>query len=142
MKDSSEEDKGTPRPIQEEKVHHFSDEEWQEVLRRKGAKHIHGKMEGAVVILNPHPELVRKLREYKLRRSSQLNSQKEDQEPSLPLDEKYLGKRYPGTERQRKLLLQDLQGWLDDPKLGPEWVRRNRNRLLWEAEIVVKETLE
>ena len=58
------------------------------------------------------------------------------------LDEKYLGRKYPGSLRQRKLLLQDLQGWLDDPKLGPEWVRGNRNRLLWEAEIVVKETLE
>jgi len=58
------------------------------------------------------------------------------------LDEKYLGRKYPGSLRQRKLLLQGLQGWLDDPNLGPEWVRRNRNRLLWEAEIVVKETLE
>ena len=141
MKDSSEEDKGTPRPIPEEKVHHFSEEEWQEVLRKKGFKQVKGKMEGAVVILNPHPELVQKLREYKLRKSSQLNSQKEDQEPSLPLDEKYLGKRYPGTERQRKLLLQDLQGWLNDPEKGPEWVRRNKKRLLAEAEIFVRETL-
>ena len=58
------------------------------------------------------------------------------------LDEKYLGQKYPGSLRQRKLLLEDLQGWLEDPNLGPEWVRRNRNRLLWEAEIVVKETLE
>ena len=88
MKDSSEEDKGTPRPTQGEKVHHFSEEEWQEVLRRKGAKHIHGKMEESIILLNPHPELMRKLREYKLRNSSPLNTQKEDQETSLPLDEK------------------------------------------------------
>ena len=65
MKDSSEEDNGTPRPIQEEKVHHFSEEEWQEVLRKKGFKQVKGKMEGAVVILNPHPELLQKLRDYK-----------------------------------------------------------------------------
>ena len=141
MKDSSEENKGTPRPTQEEKVHHFTEEEWQEVLRAKGAKHVKKKMDHGIILLNPHPDLVRKLREHKLRKSSHLNNQKEDQEPSLPLDEKYLGQRYPGTERQRKLLLQDLQGWLDDPKLGPEWVRGNRNRLLWEAEFVVKETL-
>ena len=88
MKDSSEEDKGTPRPTQEEKVHHFTEEEWQEALRKKGAKHIHGKMEESIILLNPHPELVQKLREYKLRKSSQLNSQKEDQATSLPLDEK------------------------------------------------------
>ena len=88
MKDSSEEDKGTPRPIQEEKVQHFSEEEWQEVLRKKGFKQVKGKMEESIILLNPHPELVRKLREYKLRKSSQLNSQKEDPESSLPLDEK------------------------------------------------------
>ena len=57
------------------------------------------------------------------------------------LDEKYLGQKYPGTLRQRKILLDDLMLWLDDPKKGPEWVRRNKRRLLWEAEIVVKETL-
>ena len=57
------------------------------------------------------------------------------------LDEKYLGQKYPGSLRQRKLLLEDLQGWLDDPEKGPEWVKRNKRRLLWEAEFVVKETL-
>ena len=57
------------------------------------------------------------------------------------LDEKYLGQKYPGTLRQRKLLLEDLMSWLDDSKKGPEWVRRNAKRLLWEAEIFVKETL-
>ena len=88
MKDSSEEDKGTPRPMQGEKVHHFTEEEWQEVLRKKGFKQVKGKMEESIILLNPHPELVRKLREYKLRKSSQLNSQKEDQATSLPLDEK------------------------------------------------------
>jgi len=88
MKDLSEEDKGTPRPIQEEKVHHFTEEEWQEALRKKGFKQVKGKMEESIILLNPHPELVRKLREYKLRKSSQLNSQKEDQATSLPLDEK------------------------------------------------------
>ena len=88
MKDSSEEDKGTPRPTQEEKVHHLSEEEWQEALRKKGFKQVKGKMEGAVVILNPHPGLVRKLREYKLRKSSLLNTQMEDQATSLPSDEK------------------------------------------------------
>ena len=88
MKDLSEEDKGTLRPIQEEKVHHFSEEEWQEVLRKKGFKQVKGKMEESIILLNPHPELVRKLREYKLRKSSSLNSQKEDPESSLPLDEK------------------------------------------------------
>jgi len=88
MKDSSEEDKGTSRPIQEEKVHHFTEEKWQEVLRRKGFKQVKGKMEESIILLNPHPELVQKLREYKLRKSSQLNSQKEDQETSPPLDEK------------------------------------------------------
>ena len=61
MKDSSKEDKVTQRPKQEEKVHHFSEEEWQEVLRRKGAKHIHGKLDDSIVILNPHPDLVQKV---------------------------------------------------------------------------------
>ena len=88
MKDSSEEDKGTPGPTQEEKVHHFTEEEWQEVLRRKGFKQVKGKMEESIILLNPHPELVRKLREYKLRKSSSLNTQKEGPESSLPLDEK------------------------------------------------------
>ena len=64
----------------------ISEEEWHEMLKRKGSKHVHGTLEHSIIILNPHPELVRKLREYKLRKSSQLNTQKEDPESSLPLD--------------------------------------------------------
>ncbi len=54
-------------------------------------------------------------------------------------DEKYLGKRLPGTPRERRKLLRTLEEWLDDPEKGPDWVWRNRDRLLWEAEWVVNE---
>ncbi len=36
----------------------MTQEECREVLRSKGAKHVHGKMEHSIIILNPHPELV------------------------------------------------------------------------------------
>ena len=55
------------------------------------------------------------------------------------LDEKFLGKRLPGTPRERKKLLSTLEEWLDDPQKGPDWVWRNRDRLLWEADWIVKE---
>ena len=84
MKDSSEENKGTPRPRQDEKVHHFTEEEWQEVLRKKGFNQVKGKMEGAVVILNPHPELLQKLRDYK--EKSKLKKSEVNQPPKNPKD--------------------------------------------------------
>lgn len=49
-----------------------SEEEWQEMLKRKGTREVRNSREDFTVILNPPPELVRKLR-----KSSLLNMQQE-----------------------------------------------------------------
>ena len=66
-------------------------------------------------------------------------TQKEERKKFQGLDEKYLGKRLPGTPRERRKLLSTLEEWLNDPEKGPDWVWRNRDRLLWEADWIVKE---
>ncbi len=66
-------------------------------------------------------------------------TQKEGRKKFQGLDEKFLGKRLPGTPRERRKLLSTLEEWLNDPKKGPDWVWRNRDRLLWEADWIVKE---
>ncbi len=71
--------------------------------------------------------------------SSPSTTQKDERKKSQSLDEKYLGKRLPGTPRERRKLLSTLEEWLDDPEKGPDWVWRNRDRLLWEADWIVKE---
>ncbi len=55
------------------------------------------------------------------------------------LDEKYLGQKYPGTPRERMILLNNLKNMLNEH--GPEWVRESRDRLLREAEYIVKEKI-
>jgi hypothetical protein len=59
----------------------------------------------------------------------------------MDLDEEYLGERLPGTEIERRMLLESLQEALDDPERGPEWVRKERQFLLRQWKYMVSEGL-
>ena len=61
MKDSSKKEEDTQKSKQEGEM--WTEEKWQEVLGRKGVKVVWNSRKDITVILNPHPELVRKLRE-------------------------------------------------------------------------------
>jgi len=62
---------------------------------------------------------------------------KKKQEVSQSLDKKYLGQRFEGTLEQRASLLVGLFGLLQEE--GEEWVRKNRYRLLEEAQFMVND---
>ncbi len=55
------------------------------------------------------------------------------------LDEKYLGRRLPGTKSQREQLLKDLKDMLEE--YGEAWVVQNAGRLLSEAQFVTNELI-
>ena len=58
---------------------------------------------------------------------------------SIDLDVKYLGQRLPGNGRERLILLQDLEEFLQDN--GEQWVRESAGRLLSEAQFIVDEKI-
>jgi hypothetical protein len=60
---------------------------------------------------------------------------REKREISQSLDEKYLGQRFQGTPEQRASLLENLFRLVQEE--GEEWVRKNRYRLLEEAQFMV-----
>ncbi len=73
--------------------------------------------------------------------SSHLFIKKVGRKMPEPLDEKYLGRKYPVAPWVRHILLHDLKKRLEDPKKGPKWVCENRERLLAEAEIIEKKRI-
>ena len=52
------------------------------------------------------------------------------------LDEKYLGRKFPGNPRERQVLLQALDRLLK--RHGEEWVRNHKRTLLEQAERIVQ----
>ena len=54
---------------------------------------------------------------------------------SQALDVKLLGQKFPGSPRERLILLNDLEDMVRQH--GEDWVRNSRERLLWEAQYTV-----